>query len=203
MIGATLCLPDRALYRAFQKLVVTHTGRENANEDPLSVTLWTATCPQVYFFSKSIIVSFSPLSVSFTQLSQQYSIHNKMRFSSSVLPLMGTIGFLAHQIFCSPVKEVRQTSVPSGQVKRYEIQTPPLSTRWTYSVTPEQRWPSYPRPQLQRSEWQSLNGIWRWLEAAQRFQNGLIPSAGAFTTEVLVPSCLESGLSGNRRLSLL
>ncbi|KAJ2978423.1 hypothetical protein NUW58_g7503 [Xylaria curta] len=70
----------------------------------------------------------------------------------------------------------------------YEVKTPPLDTDWTYKVGTDP-WPEYPRPQLQRSRWQSLNGIWQWGEGLSEpgFHEG---------TDVLVPSCIESALSG-------
>ncbi|MDR3378400.1 MAG: glycoside hydrolase family 2 TIM barrel-domain containing protein [Verrucomicrobiae bacterium] len=67
----------------------------------------------------------------------------------------------------------------------------PLMTRWGSNVTPENVWPEYPRPQLTRSEWASLNGLWDYAitpdSAAQ-------PTAFAGT--ILVPFPVESALSG-------
>ncbi|KAI0148836.1 glycoside hydrolase family 2 protein [Xylariaceae sp. FL1272] len=70
----------------------------------------------------------------------------------------------------------------------YKVQTPPLDTPWTYKVGTDP-WPEYPRPQLQRDSFQSLNGIWQWGEGQ---------SSGGYHTgrDILVPSCMESGLSG-------
>jgi hypothetical protein len=61
--------------------------------------------------------------------------------------------------------------------------TPPLDTEWTYKVGTNP-WPEYPRPQLQRSSWQSLNGIWQWGE-------GISKTGVSHGTDVLVPSCIE------------
>ena len=36
----------------------------------------------------------------------------------------------------------------------------PLMTAWASEVSPEAPHPEYPRPQLVREEWASLNGIW-------------------------------------------
>src|SRR5690606_7704109 len=35
-----------------------------------------------------------------------------------------------------------------------------LSTPWTAAVSPGNAWPEYPRPQLVRTEWRNLNGLW-------------------------------------------
>ncbi|KAI1270414.1 glycoside hydrolase family 2 protein [Xylariaceae sp. FL1019] len=70
----------------------------------------------------------------------------------------------------------------------YKVQTPPLDTPWTYKVGTDP-WPEYPRPQLQRDSFQSLNGIWQFGEGSS--------SRGYHTgRDILVPSCMESGLSG-------
>lgn len=76
----------------------------------------------------------------------------------------------------------------------YEVKTPPLTTDWTHKVGTDP-WPEYPRPQLQRSKWQSLNGVWKF-EASEAGQAEKPPSFDALSRDVLVPSCLESGLSG-------
>ncbi|KAI1160334.1 family 2 glycosyl hydrolase [Nemania serpens] len=70
----------------------------------------------------------------------------------------------------------------------YKVKTPPLDTDWTYKVGTDP-WPEYPRPQLRRSRWQSLNGIWQWGE-------GTSQAGSLHGDDVLVPSCIESGLSG-------
>ncbi|KAL1953164.1 hypothetical protein VTO42DRAFT_3544 [Malbranchea cinnamomea] len=77
----------------------------------------------------------------------------------------------------------------------YEVKTPPLTTDWTYKVGTNP-WPEYPRPQLQRSQWRNLNGVWRYRRAQSRDDVTFPPPADSLTEEVLVPSCLESGLSG-------
>ncbi|KAI1098777.1 glycoside hydrolase family 2 protein [Jackrogersella minutella] len=80
----------------------------------------------------------------------------------------------------------------------YEVQTPPLDTDWTYSVGTDP-WPEYPRPQLQRSQWQSLNGIWKWKKGA--YPGEAVPESDSFTNDILVPSCIESALSGVMKLN--
>ncbi|TKA68257.1 hypothetical protein B0A49_08019 [Cryomyces minteri] len=78
---------------------------------------------------------------------------------------------------------------------RYAVKTPPLTTNWTYSVGTNP-WPEYPRPQLQRSQWQNLNGIWTYQNASSLQAVNSPPFGQTLANEVLVPSCLESGLSG-------
>ncbi|KAK3614299.1 hypothetical protein LTR56_027343, partial [Elasticomyces elasticus] len=76
----------------------------------------------------------------------------------------------------------------------YAVKTPPLTTPWTYTVGTNP-WPEYPRPQLQRSQWQSLNGIWTYQNASSLDAVNSPPTGHTLANEVLVPSCLESGLS--------
>ncbi|OTA90418.1 glycoside hydrolase family 2 protein [Hypoxylon sp. CO27-5] len=80
----------------------------------------------------------------------------------------------------------------------YQVQTPPLDTDWTYSVGTNP-WPEYPRPQLQRSQWQNLNGIWKWKTGS--YAGEPIPSSNSFQHDILVPSCIESALSGVMQLN--
>lgn len=92
--------------------------------------------------------------------------------------------------------------VLGGAVKRadptpYKVQKPPLDTDWTYKVGTDP-WKEYPRPQLQRDEWQSLNGIWTWEGSGSEARR---PNAGLLGREVMVPSCIESGLSGIQELN--
>ncbi|KAL4902902.1 hypothetical protein BDW74DRAFT_186563 [Aspergillus multicolor] len=77
----------------------------------------------------------------------------------------------------------------------YALQQPPLTTDWTEEVGTNP-WPEYPRPQLQRSQWQNLNGVWQYRNAGNAGAIETPPFGQDLDTEVLVPSCLESGLSG-------
>ncbi|KAJ0424981.1 glycoside hydrolase superfamily [Aspergillus carlsbadensis] len=77
----------------------------------------------------------------------------------------------------------------------YALQTPPLTTEWTDKVGTNP-WPEYPRPLLQRDQWQNLNGIWQYRNAGNAGALEAPPFGQELDTEVMIPSCLESGLSG-------
>ncbi|KAK9774518.1 putative Beta-galactosidase [Seiridium cardinale] len=82
----------------------------------------------------------------------------------------------------------------------YAVQPPPLDTDWTYTVG-ENPWPEHPRPLLERPTWQSLNGIWKYRNASAE-EVRMAPVNETLTQDVLVPSCLESGLSGVQALNV-
>ena len=67
----------------------------------------------------------------------------------------------------------------------------PLMTRWGKQVTPDKVLPEYPRPQLVRSEWLNLNGLWDY---------AITPKGAAkpekWDGQILLPFCIESALSG-------
>lgn len=67
----------------------------------------------------------------------------------------------------------------------------PLMTRWAKDVSPENAHPEYPRPQMVRKEWQSLNGLWDYAIGPR---DGAKPER--FDGQILVPFPVESALSG-------
>ncbi len=78
----------------------------------------------------------------------------------------------------------------------YLPKTPPLSTPWTSQVSLTNPLPEYPRPQLTRPDWQSLNGQWQFAGAP----NLNTPPIGQTLAEtVLVPYPIESAISGIMR----
>ncbi|OCF73845.1 hypothetical protein I204_05690 [Kwoniella mangroviensis CBS 8886] len=79
----------------------------------------------------------------------------------------------------------------------YELQTPPLTTDWTQKVGTNP-WTEYPRPQQVRDKWQSLNGIWRYQKANSSEDIDNVPQNvdDKWGRAVMIPSCIESGLSG-------
>jgi len=66
-----------------------------------------------------------------------------------------------------------------------------LMTRWADDVSPESvKDRPYPRPQMKRSRWKTLNGLWDYAKVRE----GMSPSS--FDEEILVPFPVESALSG-------
>lgn len=77
----------------------------------------------------------------------------------------------------------------------YAVKEPPLTTPWTDKVGTNP-WPEYPRPLLQRSQWENLNGVWKYQSASDLKAVQEPPFGKELEHDVLIPSCLESGLSG-------
>ncbi|WP_432061464.1 AbfB domain-containing protein [Streptomyces sp. S1] len=81
---------------------------------------------------------------------------------------------------------------------------PPLTTPWTSQVSTTNPLPEYPRPQMTRPDWQSLNGEWEFLnppaDASGNVDRNAAPPLGQTLPErILVPYPVESALSGIMR----
>ena len=66
-----------------------------------------------------------------------------------------------------------------------------IMTPWAEEVSPTNSHPEYPRPQMVRGEWKSLNGLWDY---AITSKSEALP--GKFDGKILVPFAVESALSG-------
>ncbi|KAK2041851.1 family 2 glycosyl hydrolase [Colletotrichum somersetense] len=94
------------------------------------------------------------------------------------------------------------SSAPTaGSAEPYKLQKPPLDTDWTAKVG-RNPWPEHPRPQLRREKWLNLNGIWTYRAASGGDDVNHPPSSSVLDREVLIPSCIESGLSGLQELGV-
>ncbi|MFN3651338.1 MAG: glycoside hydrolase family 2 protein [Armatimonadota bacterium] len=73
----------------------------------------------------------------------------------------------------------------------------PLMTRWAKDVSPERVRPEYPRPLLQRKEWQSLNGLWEFaFDDRNQGRTAGWQSGKPLPQRILVPFTYEAALSG-------
>jgi beta-galactosidase/beta-glucuronidase len=66
-----------------------------------------------------------------------------------------------------------------------------IKTKWADAIDPQNVWPEYPRPILERTDWLNLNGLWDY---------AILPAGKAeptlFDGKILVPFPVESSLSG-------
>lgn len=67
-----------------------------------------------------------------------------------------------------------------------------IKTQWASQVSPTNSHPEYPRPQMVRPDWMSLNGLWNY---AIKPKGEVAPSA-INDGNILVPFAIESSLSG-------
>lgn len=66
-----------------------------------------------------------------------------------------------------------------------------IKTRWASQIDVNNVWPEYPRPIMERAEWQNLNGLWNYAILPVGNQK-----PAGFDGEILVPFAVESSLSG-------
>ena len=65
----------------------------------------------------------------------------------------------------------------------WQLQTAPIVTSWAQLVDTNNPLPEYPRPQMVRSNWLSLNGIWQFQAGAT---NDLVPTNQTLAGDILV-----------------
>ncbi|MCX6328496.1 MAG: beta-galactosidase [Bacteroidia bacterium] len=83
------------------------------------------------------------------------------------------------------------TGFISAQETGWKIAGDKIMTQWAEKVNPLNPLPEYPRPQMVRSEWKSLNGLWDY---AITSSGESLPKS--FQGKILVPFAVESALSG-------
>ena len=81
----------------------------------------------------------------------------------------------------------------NAQNSSWKIVGDRIKSPWADSVNSKNVLPDYPRPQLQRNDWQNLNGLWQYAILPQA-QGETMPLT--FQGNILVPYCVESALSG-------
>ena len=102
------------------------------------------------------------------------------------------VGRMSHAVLCTFSVILFSTGIASA-VARCPSQSA-MCSRWTDAVSTQSPLPEYPRPQMVRQKWQSLNGSWRYAitghdETKPEHYDG----------SILVPYPVESLLSGVNR----
>lgn len=107
---------------------------------------------------------------------------------------LGTLpaGMVAQLVTNLPNKSVDLSITVAPVGLPWQLKQAPLMTDWAYQVNPTNVFPEYPRPQMQRTNWMNLNGVWQWQpgDAADPVPTGFLSGT------ILVPFCMESAISG-------
>jgi len=82
-------------------------------------------------------------------------------------------------------------SLINAQTTGWRVAGDKITTPWADKVNPLNPLPEYPRPQMVRTEWKNLNGLWDYAITAS---NESMPKI--FQGKILVPFAVESALSG-------
>ncbi|WP_328360183.1 glycoside hydrolase family 2 [Mycobacterium sp. NBC_00419] len=90
-------------------------------------------------------------------------------------------------------------SAPANAAVMFHPKPVLLPTPWTKLVGPDNALPDYPRPQMARSAWLNLNGVWGYTGRSARAALPAPPPPGAYREQILVPYPPESALSGIAR----
>ena len=75
----------------------------------------------------------------------------------------------------------------------FETKKAPVMTKWAKDVDINNPHPEYPRPQMERTEWMNLNGVWEYKKGAE---GDKAPFGEELEGRILVPFAVESALSG-------
>ena len=126
--------------------------------------------------------------------------HERPISRAGFLKGLGAAGLAAAAgpVLATPADARSTTATPGARQPTetgWRPKRPPLTTPWTDQVGPHTALGEYPRPQLTRPDWLSLNGVWQFAAAA-----GQAPPIGTDLPErILVPYPVESALSGIMR----
>lgn len=85
------------------------------------------------------------------------------------------------------------TSTPTATPANWTLKKANLMTQWAYQVDPNNPWPEYPRPQMVRTDWLNLNGVWQYQPGNA---SDSVPKGRNLSGSILVPYPVESAISG-------
>ncbi|HRR93198.1 MAG TPA: beta-galactosidase, partial [Bacteroidales bacterium] len=85
------------------------------------------------------------------------------------------------------------SSCAKKDLSSWKIAENPLLTEWAQKVDPACPWPEYPRPDLTRTKWKNLNGLWDYAITPKDSR------PEKWDGKILVPYPVESALSGVRK----
>ncbi|MCX7749587.1 MAG: hypothetical protein N2645_22230 [Clostridia bacterium] len=75
----------------------------------------------------------------------------------------------------------------------WQMKNTELMTQWAADVNPNNPLPEYPRPQMARTQWLNLNGVWQFNPGNL---NDPVPHNQNLPRDILVPFPVQSAISG-------
>lgn len=118
----------------------------------------------------------------------------RMELANAGYPFAGTVSAdEIIRVYANTVVDTKQNDNGTSGFANYQQGNAPLLTRWASQVSPKNALPDYPRPQLVRSQWLNLNGIWGFQAAVAGDEP---PFGKTLSDNILVPFPPESALSG-------
>ena len=96
-------------------------------------------------------------------------------------------------VFLTVIISIISTMMFSGTALAYTMKQAPIMTQWASQIDINNPLPEYPRPQLARTDWQNLNGVWQFQSGAA---NDTVPVGKTLSGDILVPYPVESAISG-------
>jgi hypothetical protein len=97
-------------------------------------------------------------------------------------------------VWCTGLGGLLAPAFPDGAAETiWQPAQAPLMTRWAKEVARGKVHTEYPRPQMARTEWLDLNGLWEYAITLRS-----APAPAQFQGRILVPFPVESALSGVR-----
>ncbi|MBC8059827.1 MAG: AbfB domain-containing protein [Clostridiaceae bacterium] len=93
----------------------------------------------------------------------------------------------------SAIMGVIFTLISSSTATAYTIKQAPIMTEWASKINTSSPLPEYPRPQMTRSDWLNLNGVWQFKSGTA---NDSVPIGQNLSGDILVPYPVESAISG-------
>jgi hypothetical protein len=111
--------------------------------------------------------------------------------SMKFVPISSGLAILFKALKAIPI--IAATLFIVTRCEAWQMKQAPLMTPWAYLVDTNAPLPEYPRPQMVRSHWLNLNGIWQFQPTVT---NSAIPTGQTLSSQILVPYPMESAISG-------